>query len=125
MAAGSPRQFHLEDRQIVPLVSGHVPGLIGPARVHGDGAVPSPRQHVVIGEDITVRPEDDPGAHGDAVVQLDHDRHHRRVHPLVDLLGRQLPAVVRLHLQHGALPERIVGMVTAPDASSSSSQPWS
>ena len=64
---------------------------------------------MVVGQDIAVRPEDDAGAHGHAAVQLGQHRHHRRVHPLVDLLGSQLRAVVRLHFQHHALTGGIGG----------------
>ena len=107
------RQFrlvHLQNGQVALCVSGHIPGLVGMVVIEVHRAGAAALQHVVVGEDIAIGTEDHARAHGGLLLsQLGHDRHHRGVHLLVDLLGGQLGAVVRLHFQHGPLSIGVAG----------------
>ena len=105
-----PGVHDLEDRQVVDLVADHVLGLVLDVIREGHGAVPPPGHHVVVGEDVAVRRDDDAGPHAGAGVGHVADHRHRGgIHPGVDLLRRQGLPVTGTELHPQVLPGPAAG----------------
>ena len=102
-------RLHLQHRQIVFGVSGHVLRLIAVSGVQRDHAVPAALHHMVVRDEIAVLRKDDAGAHGNPVIplQLHHDRHHGGIDQLINLLRRLGLAVLPLDHQLGPLSRGI------------------